>query len=452
MPTEVIMPKVDMDMSSGRIVAWHVAAGDRVEKGSPLFDIETDKAAMEVEAPGSGILRHPVDEGVDVPIGKPVAWLYAEDESGADDPPAGGLLRGGQDFADEGQEIAGDPEDVPEPLRPAVPSVGETETSEAEAADKVRATPLARRLADEAGLDLLDISGSGARGRVQAENVRAVIEARSESMPVVQFVAESGPLAITRSGGDTNIPVLLLHGFASDAASWSLLEGHLGGHPIIRMDLPGHGRSPKLRIDSFAALVAEVRKAFDRLNVEKVHLIGHSLGGALALALADTRERAFESLTLIAPAGLGPDINGATLDGIGKATRQESLGPWLKTLVVDESLVTEGYVRAAMSGRRDPALRAAQRALSGTLFPDGVQAFDLKSALHRLEVPTRIIWGRQDKIIPWRHALRAPGRVALHLLDDVGHMPQIETPAEIGKIIRTSLERSFISPRKTGDA
>ncbi|MGH1481703.1 MAG: acetoin dehydrogenase dihydrolipoyllysine-residue acetyltransferase subunit [Geminicoccales bacterium] len=439
MPTEVIMPKVDMDMSSGRIVAWHVAAGDRVEKGSPLFDIETDKAAMEVEAQGSGILRHPVDEGVDVPIGKPVAWLYAEDESGAGDPPVGGLLGGSQDSGDEGQEVAGDAEDEPEPSRSAVPSVGEIETSELEDADKVRATPLARRLADEAGLDLLEISGSGARGRVQAENVRAVIEAWSESMPSAPFVADSGPLAITRSGGDTGLPILLLHGFASDAASWSPLEGYLEGHPIIRMDLPGHGRSPKLRIDSFAGLVAEVRKAFDRLKVEKVHLIGHSLGGALALALADTREHAFESLTLIAPAGLGPDINGATLDGISKATRPESLAPWLKMLVVDEKLVTDGFVRAAMAGRCDSALRAAQQALSDILFPDGVQAFDLKSALHRVDVPARIIWGRQDKIIPWRHALHAPGRVALHLLDGIGHIPQIESPAEIGKIIRASL-------------
>jgi len=432
------MPKVDMDMSSGRIVAWHVAAGDWVKKGAPLFDIETDKAAMEVEALASGILQHPVDEGVDVPIGKPVAWLYAQDESaGAGDPPEGGLFGGSRNAGDEGRELVGDGESGLEVLRPAFPSVGKAETSEA--ADKVRATPLARRLAGEAGLDLQGINGSGARGRVQAENVRAALETRSEPLPSAPLIPESGTLAITRSGGDTGTPILLLHGFASDAASWSPLEGHLESHPIIRLDLPGHGRSPKLKISSFAGMVAEVRKAFDRLNLEKVHLIGHSLGGALALALADTRERKIQSLTLIAPAGLGPDINGGTLDGIIRATRPESLGPWLRTLVADEKLVTEGYVCATMTGRQDPLLRAAQRALSDVLFPDGVQAFDLKPALHRLEVRARIIWGRQDEIIPWRHALHAPGRVALHLLDDVGHMPQIETPAEIGKIIRASL-------------
>ncbi len=421
MPTEVIMPKVDMDMSSGRITAWHAAAGDKVKKGAPLFDIETDKAAMEVEAPSEGILRHPVDEGVDVPIGEPVAWLYAEGEE------VGG---GGE---------APRPVLSPEPEPQASPERSDMSAHAEPAPDKIRATPLARKLADEAGLDLHAMGGSGARGRMQADDVRRALEEPSAPTPHPRMVVEAGPLAIKRSGADTGTPILLLHGFASDRASWSPLENHLKDHPIIRMDLPAHGRSPKLRIDGFAALVSEVRNALDRLDLGRVHLIGHSLGGALAMALADTRERMIESLTLIAPAGLGPDINGGTLDGINRATRPESLGPWLKTLVADQALVSESYARAAMAGRRDPALRAAQKALADVLFPDGVQAFDLKPALHRLEVPTRIIWGRQDQIIPWRQALSAPGRVALHLLDGIGHMPQIEAPAEIGKIIRAAL-------------
>ena len=81
MPTEVIMPKVDMDMASGTISAWHVAPGEAVERGAPLFDIETDKAAMEVEAPASGILRHPLAIGTETAIGAPVAWLYEPGEA-----------------------------------------------------------------------------------------------------------------------------------------------------------------------------------------------------------------------------------------------------------------------------------------------------------------------------------------------------------------------------------
>lgn len=89
-----------------------------------------------------------------------------------------------------------------------------------------------------------------------------------------------------------------------------------------------------------------------------------------------------------------------------------------------------------MASRKDPALRAAQARLCETVFPDGVQSFDLKAAIGRVDVPTRIIWGKNDAIIPWRHALRAPGNIALHLFDGVGHMPQFEAPAEVGKILR----------------
>ncbi|MEM8948193.1 MAG: acetoin dehydrogenase dihydrolipoyllysine-residue acetyltransferase subunit [Pseudomonadota bacterium] len=427
MPIEVIMPKVDMDMSSGRIVTWHVAPGNRVEKGAPLFDIETDKAAMEIEAPSDGILHDPVDEGTDVPIGKPVAWLYADGEeirsNGGGDAPR--------------RLLGGESEPKPEPAPPPRPAPDRS--VEKPAAKGIRATPLARKLAGEAGVELRDVEGTGARGRVQADDVERALEARSAAPVTPAPRTDAGPLAVTRSEGGAGMPIVLLHGFASDSASWALLERHLDDRPVIRVDLPAHGRSQPESIDSFAGLAAEVRRTIDSLGVEKVHLMGHSLGGALALALADTRARLVASLTLIAPAGLGPEIEGAVLDGIARASRAESLAPWLKRLVADEALVTDGYVRAAMAVRQDEARQSAQRALLGTLFPDGVQAFDLRAALGRVEMPARILWGRQDAIIPWQHALRAPGRVALHLLERIGHLPQIEAPEDVGKIVRAYL-------------
>ena len=432
MPIEVIMPKVDMDMSSGKIVAWHAASGDLVEKGAALFDIETDKAAMEVEAPASGILRHPVDEGSEVPIGHPVAWLYAEGETG--DPPVGLSSSGLRGSTAESQVSWDDAEGELEPGRsPGTATVKMTETRE------IRATPHARALARKGAIDLSDVQGSGLRGRVQAEDIRNALEARSPTLDAGSAELKTGPLSVSFSKGGKGRPVILLHGFASDAQSWRLLEGHLGGHPIIRIDLPSHGKSPISQIRDFRDLVSKVRDSFDALGVKDAHLIGHSLGGALALALADTRERSIHGLTLIAPAGLGPDINGAVIDGIGKASRPESLGPWLKRLVADESLITDGYIQSAMAARQHAERRAAQQALAEMLFPDGVQAFDLRVALKRLTLPTRLIFGKRDDVIPYRHALGAPGRVALHLFEGLGHLPQIEAPEEIGKIIRAHL-------------
>ena len=433
MPTEVIMPKVDMDMASGKVVTWHVEIGTRVEKGAALFDIETDKAAMEVEAPATGFLHHAVAEGTDVPIGHPVAWIYQEGETVGDPP-------GGNPANAVPHAVASAPPTSVQPPQLIETAVDEDEDTIPEASiDKLRATPLARSLARKGGIELGSVRGSGHRGRIQGKDVRDQLEARPDSLASVGFINEPGSLGVSRSRGGTGVPLVLIHGFASDAMSWAPLEGQLKGKACIRIELPNHGKSPKRRIANFAALVAEVRQTFEGLGLEKAHLVGHSLGGAVALAIADTRYRLVESVNLIAPAGLGPQINGLALEGICRAKRAESLGPWLKSLVSDEKLITDSYVRLAMAARADPALRAAQEALAETMFPDGVQSFDITAALDRLEVPTRIFWGKNDKIIPWQNALRAPGRVALHLYEGVGHMPQIEIPAEIGATILAGL-------------
>ncbi len=428
MPVEVIMPKVDMDMAKGRIMAWHVAEGDTVAKGDPLFDIETDKAAFEVEASDAGTVHHLAATETDIAIGTAVAWLYAEGET-VGDPSA--TVQSAAVPEPEEREPSVEAEKPAEPPAPAAPTPD---------TEKTRATPRARALAREGGLEIAALAGTGPRGRVQAEDVRATIDhaPNAATAAPTSFVPDTGALAITRKEGE-GTPLVLIHGFAGDATAWAPLEAHLKGRALIRIDLPSHGKSPKQRIGGFPALVKEVRHAFDALNLEQAHVVGHSLGGAVALALADTRPRKVASLTALAPAGLGPQIDGAALGGICNATRPESLAPWLRTLVVDETLITDAYTRIAFAPRNDPALRAAQAAMADALFPDGVQAFDLRAALQRLEVPARIIWGKRDRIIPWQHALQAPGRVSLHLFEDVGHLPQIEITAEVGKILQSSL-------------
>jgi pyruvate dehydrogenase E2 component (dihydrolipoamide acetyltransferase) len=435
MPVEVIMPKVDMDMASGKVMSWHIAEGDAVSKGDPLFDIETDKAAMEVESPGDGILHHCAPEGSEIPIGQPCAWLYAPDEEVGEQPAPFGASGSAAAVAEPEPAQVSQPQSAPQAAPEPARELAFTGTApEAPTQDKPRATPRARQWAREAGRDLTSFAGTGPRGRLQAADV---LRALAEAPAPVGYSVETGPLSVTRSKGGEGTPVVMIHGFASDSTSWAPLEAHLRHRPIIRLDLPSHGKSPRLRITGFADLVKEARTALDALKLDAAHLVGHSLGGAVALALADTRPRKTASVTLIAPGGLGPDINGAALSGLCKATRPESLAPWLRQLTADDRLITDSYARLAMAARQDPSLRMAQTALAEVLFPDGTQAFDLRAALNRIEAPTRIIWGKQDAIIPWAHALRAPGRVALHLMEGVGHMPQMEATEEVGKIIRS---------------
>src|SRR5271170_5247551 len=82
MAVEIVMPRVDMDMTSGRMGRWHAAEGAHIHKGATLFEIETDKAAMEVDAPASGVLKFvAASEGDVLPVGACIGWIVAEGET-----------------------------------------------------------------------------------------------------------------------------------------------------------------------------------------------------------------------------------------------------------------------------------------------------------------------------------------------------------------------------------
>ncbi|TPJ86206.1 pyruvate dehydrogenase complex dihydrolipoamide acetyltransferase [Mesorhizobium sp. B2-5-13] len=174
MPTEVILPKVDMDMATGQISRWFAEEGAHVKKGDVLFEIETDKAAMEIDAPASGVLRDVTGkEGVDIPVGAPVAWIYAENETYGDKAPIFPLAGEMSAEPTEGGAVPPTPHSVTPPS--ALPGVSPTGGEIGQSPSGGRATPLARRLAREAGLTLSAISGTGPYGRVVKADVDAAI-------------------------------------------------------------------------------------------------------------------------------------------------------------------------------------------------------------------------------------------------------------------------------------
>jgi pyruvate dehydrogenase E2 component (dihydrolipoamide acetyltransferase) len=166
MAVEVILPRVDMDMVDAKISKWHVKDGDAVKAGAALFEIETDKAAMEIEAPASGIVRNiTVAEGNSAPVGSAVAYIYGEGEAITAPPP----------------KAAAPPARPAAAATVAIPA-DLTETPRA-AAGGIRATPLARRLARQLGLELSDVTGSGPHGRIVADDVQMRAEARGSAIP-----------------------------------------------------------------------------------------------------------------------------------------------------------------------------------------------------------------------------------------------------------------------------
>ena len=168
MAVEVILPRVDMDMATGKISKWHVKDGEKVAKGAPLFEIETDKAAMEIDAPADGILRNIlVAEGASAPVGSAVAFIYADGE------------------AVQAAPAAGNASPVADSTAAPLPKAAVAAAISGDA-DGPRATPLARRLAKESSFSLGKIAGSGPRGRIAAADVRAAVEASPASPVGVQ--------------------------------------------------------------------------------------------------------------------------------------------------------------------------------------------------------------------------------------------------------------------------
>jgi pyruvate dehydrogenase E2 component (dihydrolipoyllysine-residue acetyltransferase) len=199
---EVFMPRLSDTMQEGTVSTWTKNVGDRVEKGDVLAEIETDKATMELEAYDAGILeRIVVDAGKTVPIGEVIAVIG--DGSGAGAGAGGGT--GAAVSAGEATPAAPAADAPPEPpvsVAPATtnatpvapaPSVESAASANGAAGKSVKASPLARAMARDAGLDLATVRGSGPGGRIVRADVQAAVAALGATGATASQAGAAGP-------------------------------------------------------------------------------------------------------------------------------------------------------------------------------------------------------------------------------------------------------------------
>ncbi|MFG1348860.1 acetoin dehydrogenase dihydrolipoyllysine-residue acetyltransferase subunit [Xanthobacter autotrophicus] len=465
MPKEILMPALAAGMEEGHLVRWLKREGEAVKRGDLLAEIETDKAVMEMEAEDEGRLG-PIlvgDGSRGVAVGTLIASILADGETAPERPepvaaapavavPVVAAVAASPTLVPSAPVPSTPVPSTPAPVAAAAPaqSLAARAPSIAAlvAARKVVASPLARRLADDFGVDLSALTGSGPKGRI----VRIDVErARHQpAAPAAPRLAASAPhLAAGAGQGGLNHawlrqgegrPLVLVHGFGSELNGWRpFLAGAAVSRPVLGIDLPGHGGSAGHGAARFEALVAAVGETLERLGLSDLDLVAHSLGAAVAVALAAEGYPDVRSLFLLAPAGLGPDINGAFVSGLARARTVESLAPWMGELVADPAVLTPAFVRAAAAARADEALVAAQLRLAAALFPDGTQAFSVRAELEQLRIPVTVVAGTEDKIIPPFHMRRLPGMVGLHLFPGVGHMPQLEIRDAVWRLLERHL-------------
>jgi pyruvate dehydrogenase E2 component (dihydrolipoamide acetyltransferase) len=185
----VIMPKLGFDMAEGTLIRWVVSEDESVEKGQVLAEIETDKATVEVESPYTGVVRrHLVDQGSIVPVSTPIAVIGEEGEE------IDFEQLGGEPQEQESREKL-EPAVEGQPAETRVEARVETETvsEESRLPEGVRASPVARRMARNLGLDLRSIKGSGPAGRIIKADIEAH-QAVSGVPPLAEFPLISGEI------------------------------------------------------------------------------------------------------------------------------------------------------------------------------------------------------------------------------------------------------------------
>jgi pyruvate dehydrogenase E2 component (dihydrolipoamide acetyltransferase) len=231
-------------------------------------------------------------------------------------------------------------------------------------------------------------------------------------------------------------PLVLVHGFGGDLNNWMFVQPALAEKcRTIALDLPGHGGSSKdVGAGDAETLAGAVEAALDALGIKAAHLAGHSMGGAIAARVAARRPDLVRALTLIAPAGLGPEINGAFISGFVRMQRRKDAQETLAQLVHDPALVSRRMIEDVLRYKRLDGVDAALQTIAHAWFEGDRQRISIRDQLASLHIPVQIIWGKDDRIIPASHAQGLPDA---HILEAAGHLPHLEKASDILRLMKT---------------
>lgn len=270
---------------------------------------------------------------------------------------------------------------------------------------------------------------------------RSTVRARGHTISYLHAGPPDGPA------------VVLLHGLASDAETWDRAIGPLAGEGlrVIAVDLLGHGSSDKPRVsyllDDFASLLGEV---LDALGIKAATVVGHSLGGAVAVYFCDRHSRYVERLVLVAAGGLGkevhPVLRAAALP-IAPAVLGAATWPGLRRLYAHPRLhralrlTPDNLVnlrRAARALGNSEGRAAFFAALRGVIEPAGQRGSFIDMGTLAAHVPTLLIWNEHDPVIPVAHARAAhehlPGS-RLAVFPGGGHEPHRREPQRFAETV-----------------
>jgi pimeloyl-ACP methyl ester carboxylesterase len=260
------------------------------------------------------------------------------------------------------------------------------------------------------------------------------------------------------TGPADGVPIVLLHGIGRSLEDWELQHSRLPStHRVISLDMPGFGLSQRLPgAITLSSLAGGVWDVLSALQVSSpIHLMGNSLGGAVAMQMTVDEPDRVRTLTLVNSAGFGRTVTAAlrilAVPGLGRPLLRRMADPRIarrteRSIFFDRALVTAERIETAVKIARQPDFVAvylqAARALGGVRGVAPRWRRELLPRVARLQKPMLLVWGERDLILPSLH-LEAAGvafpSAQSHMFPDTGHMPQIERPDEFAALVRPLL-------------
>lgn len=298
-------------------------------------------------------------------------------------------------------------------------------------------------------LAFLAIGAIGALLLAGCVAIRPFAEIRKE-VPASRFVEVAGQLVHVEQAGagepagdPAGDPVLLVHGFGASTYSWRKVMPDIArSRRAIALDLSGFGYTERPRDPerySRDGQVALILGLLDALGIERAHLVGHSYGGALSLALAARHPDRVRSLLLLdSAAPTYPNDRRTRLAGIrwlnglflrSVALREKGVRRALQASVSDDSLVTPKLVAAYLDRLRIEGISHAYYGLTAPVRNPG-EAVELG----KITAPTLVIWGAEDRLIPLEDGRQATARIPgarFEVFEQTGHMPMEERPEDV---------------------
>jgi pyruvate dehydrogenase E2 component (dihydrolipoamide acetyltransferase) len=448
------MPRLGMTMEEGTIVAWPVAPGASVRKGEIVLVIESEKAETEIEAIEDGILRHLFAEvGETLPCGALLAVLTGTADESFDPsefarsyrPPPGWEQEG---VGDVGKKSGATPE-----LREPVVS------SEPRSARRPVA-PAARALARRLGLDLEAIAGSGPKGRVTTRDVEAFASLRDRLVPVEAGVAlevlREGPIsgalsASPEGSGEGEAvdkkpePVVLLPGFGTDVSSFALQIS------VLAEDFEVLGIHPRgvAGSDAPPGEIYEVGRAAEDVAgivAGGFHVVGASLGAAVAIELALRHPDRLRSLTLITPF---TEANARLRAFLGAWTRiaahadSETVASFLLPWLFGEGLLADEVARGrVLRGLSQSVKRVGRDGLEPTAAGLLAWSGSRSGELGKIRVPTLVLGGGADLLTPAAEAVAAAiPDASYEIIEGCGHGLTIDAADTVSRLLLAHLGR-----------